>query len=231
MQKIKKYISLVIFVLLFWQCSEIRQVDPLSLGSQYFPLKVGDYRIYNVSGVRYINIQDSIEYAYQLKESVIDSFTNLESGISFTIQREKRNSELDTWAIDSIWTARKTERTAIMVENNMPIIKLSFPIGDSVSWDGNRLNDQPFDEYKMVNINTSFSNESTSYNNTLTVVQEDLSDPFVQNNLEREIYAENIGLIFKDITRILYAQNEYYGLQKINSGIKYYQSLTEYGKE
>ena len=231
MQKISKYVSLVLAVMLFWQCSETSEVDPLSLGSQYFPLEVGDYRIYDVSGVRYNNMLDSIEFTYQLKESVKDSFTNLESGYSYTIQREKRNSELDTWEIDSIWTARKTDRTAIMVENNVPFIKLSFPIGDNISWDGNSLNDQQIDEYIMVNTNTSFSNELTSYSNTVTVIQEDLSDPFVQNNLEWEVYAEDIGLIFKEITLVYYAQNEYYGLQKINSGIKYYQSLTEYGKE
>ena len=129
------FITVILIGLLFWQCSETKEVNPEDLGTKYFPLNSGDYRVYQVDGVRYYAFNDSVEFSYLLKETVTDSFTNLESGISYRIQRQKKLNETEPWEIDSIWTARKDIRTAISVENNVPLIKLSFPIQEGKTWD------------------------------------------------------------------------------------------------
>jgi len=230
--RISIYVFALILGTIFWQCTETKEVDPSSLGTKYFPLEVGDFRIYDVSGVEYISTLDSVEFSYMLKESVVDSFTNLESGISFKIQREKKIAEEDVWEVDSVWTARKDDRTAVQVENNVAYVKLSFPISDSLNWDGNRLNDKINDEYMLVSVGQTFSSKFESYNNTATVIQEYLPDLVVNWISKKEIYAEDVGLVYKENEKIYFrTEPDFLNLGVIKSGLKYYQHLVEYGKE
>lgn len=228
-KRITNSLLYLLFLGLFWQCSEIKDTDPQSLGSSFFPLNVGDYRIYQVEGIKYALDVDSL-FSYQLKESVVDSFINLESGISYKILREKKDDQADVWLFDSLWTARKDEGKAVMVENNVPIVKLTFPIGDSVSWDGNSLNDQFQDEFTMTSVNRPYSDDFASYNNTATVIQEFLPDLNVNWISRKEVYAESFGLVYKENILLIYNQSAI-GAEIVDSGLRYYQHLVEYGKE
>ena len=227
--RISNYFLSAFIVGLFWQCSETKEIDPRDFGASLFPLNVGEYRIYQVEGIEY-NISNDSLFSYQLKETVIDSFTNLESGISYKILREKKNNADETWQFDSLWTARKDLRKAVMVENNVPIVKLSFPIGDSLAWDGNSLNDKNIDEFIMIDINRTFSGEYDTYSNTTTVIQEFLPDFNVNWISRKEVYAESIGLVYKEKIVLIYNQSAI-GAEIIDSGIRYHQHLVEYGKE
>ena len=216
---------------LFWQCTETKELSPEELGTTYFPLKTGIYSIYQVYGTRYVSSNDSIEFSYLLKENVLDSFENLESGISYIIERQKKYNEVDPWAIDSIWTARKDERTAVLVENNVPMVNLTFPFKENKIWDGNKLNDKSEDEFEMIQIRQPYTDSFGSYERTVTVIQEDLPDIFVKSILKKEIYAEDKGLVFKESIILNYRQGDDYGLEIIESGLKYFQHLVEYGEE
>ena len=172
MEGIKKFVFFVVIAGLCCQCSDNgTEVLPID-GSDYFPLKTGTFQVYQVSEIKYNSPQDSTVSSYQLKVSVLDSFTNLELGISYTILREKRADEQLPWSQDSIWTARKDDRSAIMVENNVPIVKLTFPLRDSVSWDANMLNGKDVEEYIMLDVEEPSSDDYGSHNKTVTVLQE-----------------------------------------------------------
>jgi len=170
---------------------------------------------------------DSTVFSYWLKESIVDSFQNLEGGISYKIQRDKRFSEREPWVLDSIWTARKDERTAVMVENNIPIVKLSFPIKENITWDGNRLNNYDEKKFEMVDVGKPFTGDFDSFPKTITVIQEYIPDNIVNSISKKEVYAENVGLISKENIILIYVQ----GTGIIDSGIKYYQHLVAYGEE
>jgi len=217
--------------LLYSACSETKEMSPDELGYTYFPLKTGIYSIFQVNGVKYINSNDSTVFSYQLKESVVDSFTNLESGLSYKIVREKRSNEDELWETDSIWTARKDEIRAIRVENNVPVISLTFPLGENKSWDANGLNSQAENEFEMINIGDSFSGAYASFDHTVTVIQEEIPDRIVNFISKKEIYSKDIGLVYKENIILIYKQDDYLGLEIVDSGIKYFQSLVEYGEE
>lgn len=232
MQKITRNILFGIFVILnLWSCTQTREVEPGSLGTNYFPLNVGAYRIYQIDGVKYFSYNDSIEFSYQIKEHVVDSFTNLEGGISYKIQRDKKYEENEAWEIDSIWTARKDGYSAITVENNVPFVKLTFPLEENKKWDGNRFNDAEKDEYEMIDVDKGYSTEFDTFGKSVTIIQEDFPINFEKKIFKREVYAEGIGLVEKENTTLFFLQEEFWGLEKINSGIKYFQYLTEHGKD
>jgi hypothetical protein len=228
-RKVYKYIFVVLSVALFWQCSETKEVDPSILGISYFPLEVGEYRIYQVEGTKY-SVNDDSLFTYQLKESVLEAFENLESGISYKILREKKFDEDGSWQFDSLWTARIEEGKAIVVENNVPIVKLTFPMEDSTSWDGNSLNDKNQDIFTMLDVNKTFPGEYNTYDHTTTVIQEYLPDLKVNWISRKEIFAETVGLVYKENITLIYNQSAL-GAEIVDAGIRYHQHLIEYGKE
>ncbi len=224
------YILIFFTGLLFWRCSETKELNPEDLGSQYFPLETGMYRIYQVKGVQYNSIIDSVEFSYFLMESVGESFRNLENGISYKILRQKKVDLDDSWEIDSIWTARKDEQVAILVENNVPLIKLAFPLKEGKTWDGNGLNANHADEYELVNVGLSYVGEHDSFEKTAMVIHEDIPDYIVNFKSRREVYAENVGLVYKENVILNFNQDNI-GAGIVDSGLKYYQHLVEYGEE
>ena len=90
LDKMRISVLFIIIASIFWQCTETKEVNPEELGTNYFPLKTGTYKIYQVNSTEYVSSGDSIVLSYLLKESVVDSFQNLESGISYKIQRQKK---------------------------------------------------------------------------------------------------------------------------------------------
>jgi hypothetical protein len=225
-----------IFCLLagFWilsACTEVKDIDSEDQGWAYFPLKVGQYVIFDVNGVQYNNFNDSVVFSYQLKESVVDSFQNLESGVSYKILREKRADASVSWETDSLWTSRKDVLRAVRVENNVPVISLTFPLKENKSWDANGLNDKPSANYEMVKVGQPYVGINHSFNETVTVIQEDIPDKIVNFISKKEIYSRDVGMVYKENIILKYRQGDFLGLEVVDSGIRYFQSLSEYGEK
>ncbi|MCZ6521759.1 MAG: hypothetical protein O6848_09720, partial [Bacteroidetes bacterium] len=140
-----------------------------------------------------------------------------------------------TWSLDSVWTTRRTAIQGIVVENNTPFVKLVFPVDENKTGDGNVLNTKEFDEYQMVNVFREFvidSLESISFGNTITVIQNDFRDNITMNDVRTEVYAENIGLVYKNIEILQFcADPDCVGLEIVEVGRKLKQKIIDFGKE
>jgi len=200
--KIKGWIFIVsasIIVAIIDACSPGNlEPDSSRLGLEYFPLETGNYRVYEVKEITY-NTQGKDTFNYFIREKVLEPFENAEGGISYKIERSSRSSINDPWQQDSIWTARRDAQKAVVVENNIPLVKLVFPLREEKTWNGNVLTDREPDEYTMVNLRWAYDDSVENvYDKTVTVIQEENRDPVVQTNLRREVYAEYIGMIYKE---------------------------------
>ena len=124
---------LVVFFLL--GCSE----EPLPpqterVGFDFFPLQTGLFRTYEVEQVEF-SVITSDTSRFQLQEVVVDSFLNAENDYSYILHRLTRADEGSEWQLDSVWTTRRTSTLAVVVENNISIIKLVFPVAADKEWD------------------------------------------------------------------------------------------------
>ncbi len=216
---------------LFWQCTEVKEINPEELGANYFPLQIGTYRTYQVDGAIMDYTGDSIEFSYLLKESVVDSFQNLEGGISYRLERQKQYDENDLWEIDSVWTARVDGQTAVRIEHNVPVVSLIFPLAENKTWDGNKLNNKSKLEFEMINIGQPFTDSFGSFGATVTVIQQYLPDVFVTSISKKEIYSKDKGLVYKENIILKYKQDGDYGDEIVESSLVYYQYLLAYGEE
>lgn len=164
-----------------------------------------------------------------MKEIVSDS-SIIGEETSYRLDRYRRADALGTWVIDSVWSARLNTYQAIVVENNIPIIKLSFPLTEDKRWDGNAMNSIDFDEFKIKNLGMPFETNGIDYSNTLQMFKEDLRDPLgiTQDNYRVEVFSAGLGLIYKLDENVKYCND--CPPFTIEQGIVYEQKLLEIGK-
>ncbi|PMD98629.1 hypothetical protein BWI97_03630 [Siphonobacter sp. BAB-5405] len=225
----KKVYAVLFLALSVWSCKPA-DTEPAS-DYDYFPLEKGNFVIYDVTQTQYALAQDSVQSQYQIKELVADAFTGLDGESSFRLERYRRNSQQQAWAIDSVWTARRTLNQAIRTENNVPYVKLWFPVYPKQTWNGNVLNSNDPDEYEVTQKDQPLKIGSNDFSKTLTVVQENKVSAIDLVN-RKEIYAKGVGLIYRERTELYYCQSAAcFGQNKIDFGTRFIQQISSYGKE
>ena len=208
------------------------EITPEEMGYYFFPLERGIYRDYKVHRIEYSVLGNHDTLDYFLKEQVADSFLNQAGGISYKLERYTKTSDTLTWQLDSVWTVTKSTTNVVVVENNVPFVKLVFPVKEQKKWDGNAFNVRSEELYTYEYTFQPIVIGERNYNSTLKVIHQDNPDNIVMTDIRNEIYAENIGLIYKESIILHYCtDNECLGDLIIEQGINYKQELIEHGKE
>lgn len=238
-----KYLAFFLFALFFWQCSEseelLRKKD-----SEYFPLSVGTFHIYDVEESRYSVIGGQEDFVYQLKLMLTDSFANNAGGTTFVIQRSIRDNEMKDFEYLDTWSARIEANQAIVNEGNIAFVRLEFPLTVGRQWNGNALNTLKgeeacgdnlsftCDQYVVESIGKLFQIKEEVLTETVEIIQSNNIDLIVKQDVRKEVYARNIGLVYKESSVLNYCTvGACIGLQQIDDGYTLKQTLTEYGKE
>jgi hypothetical protein len=232
-QNFKSVYFLFCFIILLGACDVEKTVPDVSTwGKEYFPLERNSYRIYNVSIISYSILGEAESTNYQLKEVVSDSFLNLKNEYTFILNRYKKSASELEWKLDSVWTASMDNHKIVVAENNVPFVKMVFPVLENKQWNGNVMNANEEEKYRMSSVGNGFMIGDTNFENTITVLQMDNPDTILIRDKRWEIYAKNIGLIYKEKIQLKYCSElACIGEGKIDSGTKYRQELIEYGKE
>jgi hypothetical protein len=230
MKKIYLWLSLV---LLLASCdTSDANLELVPQGKEYFPLTVGTFVAYNVKEINYfLNEPRRTEATYQLKEVIKEQYKDLANNTTYRIERYRRANGRDNWTLLNVWTARIDYLAAIKVEENVPIIKLAFPAENGKKWNGNSLNTLNQDEFEIRDAGKSFIFAGKNYTETLTVQQSNDST-IVNKDKRMEIYAKNIGLIYKKFDVVQYCQfDNCRGKAEIERGNFLEMSVFDYGKE
>lgn len=233
--RIQLLFSTLLMVSLGWlmvacQTSTVEPVNGL-VGYEYFPLQKGRYIIYDVDSTTVRFVYGQRYSKYQLKELVSDSFPDIFGNITFKIIRYIRPDADATWRLDSVWTASRTASQAVKTENNVPFVKMIFPLKNKATWDGNRLN--PYfkgnpETYTIGMLGESFAVGGTTYPNVVQIIQAQDSS-LIDKNVSIEYYAEGIGLIYKQKIQYNYRQDP--PSDSVITGGNYHQRIITHGKE
>jgi hypothetical protein len=226
--KNKLYIF-ILSVVLFASCKG--KEETFDQGYDYYPIAKGNYKIYDVRFEDY-STSGTVTEDYQIKEIVTDTFT-LNGELKYRIERFKRAISSDPWpeTPDSVWTSVVFSSRIIKAENNVRFVKLTFPVENGKSWNGNAENDFGDDQYVLNSVGKSFTVNGQLYSKTATVLQSPNDSNFVNKDYRKEVYAKGIGMIYKVKEIYEYEQGANWGLYKIESGIKYYERLNSYGSQ
>ncbi len=219
-------------LLLAISCQEETIVpDNSRLGTDFFPMEKGLFWEYEVNLTTY-NLLDSLPLHYFLREVVADTFTDLSGQTSFRLERFSRDTASVAWELDSVWTARVSATQVVRTENNVPFIKLTFPLAEGKQWNGNTLNNRGTEPYTINSLGGSLELGDTTFNNTLVVLQKEVLDTIVFQDVRREYFASEVGMVKKEFIQLNYCSSEEcFGQKIIDSGRKLRMELVAYGKE
>ena len=224
MKKIVPYLLLLIATTMV-SCSDDETTNsPSGLIYSYFPTNVGHEVIYDVSLITkddFTGAQDTS--IYQIKEVVESVFQDDQDRPTQRLERYRRDNPNDAWVISDVWTANMTASRVEKMEENIPYVKMVFPINSSVSWNGNILNTLDEQEYEYDNLHQSDFVGGINFDSTLTVIQMDFSD-ILQTLYQIEKFAPGVGLIYKEDINIQTA----YPAQGIKSQRLYKETIVSW---
>lgn len=225
-----------IFLILVLLACEDKPVT-VELGTDFFPLRTGREWTYSVNKTTYSYLSAPVEESYELKIAVTDS-TLINGIVTYSLVVSTRSTSNNEWQTEQSWSARISGNQAIQNESNITRVKMIFPVGANTVWDGNQYNNElPFLEdyvttaeqrlFRVEDFNEAKELSSgLNFTGTLTVVISNLFDPIIGQDLQKETYARNVGLIYKEVTQLVFCnQGSCTGLQQ---GVSYTQTLTSY---
>jgi len=204
-------------------------LDP-DLGKSYYFLVEGKYREYNVYEIRYDAVGSDTS-RYQIREEIGSSFMS-GGHESHIVNRFKRDNSTQPWELDSVWTARIETDKAVSIENNVPVVKMTFPADTSRRWDGNFYNGQEPRIQRLKNFNSSFTVGLNTFLRTAEVELSNDDDFFTFRDVRTEVYRDSIGLIYRDYVVVGFCNRRddpCYGQRVITSGRLYREELYAHG--
>jgi hypothetical protein len=190
------------FLCLFVLSCKKEHVTPGSNSFNYFPTEQGRYVIYEVDSVLHSdndnNTDDSVyHWHFQIKEVIDETFIDGEGRLVQVIRRFRRDNDSLEWIQENVCTQLLTLTAAYRTEDNIIYHRLAFPIsGNTKPWNGNDMNTLDEEMYEYEGFHVPIEMNSLAFDSTLSVLQVD-EDNFVERIYGEEIYANHVGLIFR----------------------------------
>jgi hypothetical protein len=240
------YLLMVICAGFLYGCSETEELGDAEAGKTYFPLAIGDYRVYNVQFEEYLQGDTVTKQSFQLRERVDTLFNNLAGQLTYKIIRSKRANSSENWIDDSLITVTVTNDQLIHQSGNLSLVKMVFPVKENQYWSPNVYNNLDFDTLAngsaapkllrshYTEVGQPFSVGNSYYPKTVKVVVND-EETFINIDKREEVYAEDIGLVYKKYNIINYCTQQPCGgipdnYNFILTGYTRIETLESYGK-
>ncbi|MGF1533229.1 MAG: hypothetical protein ACFCUI_05970 [Bernardetiaceae bacterium] len=187
---------LIFGLFLLGACREdVPEIVDFSDDYAYAPLEQDLTRVYQVEETVYRLNAETTESRYQLRERIGRRLSAPDPAEErYELLRYRRADATQNWVLDSVWTIQKTADRLVRVENNVPFVRLRFPLREGRSWDGNSFNTRRRENYQITNFNAPKQISNFDFPETLTVIQR-ADSSLVNRDIRREVYARGVGLV------------------------------------
>lgn len=224
----KKQLFFLALTVLCLSCNHKDDSVPELAGKDYFPTDSGRYWIYNVHEIKYNS--DTTDTIYQRKDIIFNTFEYQNTTVYELYRFYKANNVTD-WPLqpDSVWSFTTDQNQITIKESNIEYVRLVFPLSNGKIWNGNTKNTSLRDDYTVSNFKKPYSVNTLSFPETVNIVEEH-SLNLVYKDYRNRIYAQNVGLIYKNYEQLNFntdANN--IGQGKIEFGSIIEETLIEYG--
>ncbi len=180
--------------------------------SDYFPLALGQERIYELDSIVFdLNAAQRIDSAHLFwREVVADTFRDAGGELWYTIERYQRQADTLPWVFSQTLAASRENGRAFWLENNLKFVKLVFPFDEFTFWDGNAYIPQgveitvggetlkAFDDwsYGVDHLAEADTLQSKIYEQ-VAFIREAESENLISLRLAESRYARGVGLIYR----------------------------------
>lgn len=177
----------ILFLLVSCETNEVTSTAP-----DYFPLKIGFWQTYRVTGVDWYN-NEATPFDYELKTEITDSFVSGSGEDRFVIFRYTRPTGSSTWTYLDTWSAWSDDHGVQVAEGDVVYKKIGLPVTPGGTWNSNEFNSKEPDEYLIKSEGESFAR----FDICLRVLEEDDYTFFVNDDYRESIYASGVGLVYR----------------------------------
>lgn len=202
--------AILTFMLSLFNCSKNDISVPMP-GNHYFPIKEGFWVEYHVDSIAYNSLQDTvIKYNYILRETIGSSFEDIAGNKWHRVYRQTKTDISGNFSPAGVVAHKISHQTAERIENNLRFIKLAFPFRINKQWNGNsyiNYDDHFFcDFYGDWDYKYKELFQKKEINDiridSVVVVQHVADSGLICKNHIVEMYAPNIGLVYKKVERL-----------------------------
>lgn len=235
---IKKILPLLFILVMsisaLFSCKKVH-IPTGDITLNYFPLHLGNYIVYNVDSIYWNEAScDSYNVQTYMKYAITDTFRDNQNRLSYIMNVYTSNDPNGygywipqrviylTYLTQSYIPSTVTTSTPVVTttgllynEDGNQYVKLSFPIENGGTWQGNQyiVNDTANQwlqnwTYSYSNYHLSYDNGYINKENTVTVLEDNESYNYLNVDSQvygyriysEDIYAYNIGMIYRQFT-------------------------------
>jgi len=208
-------LSLGLSLLLGSACKDSQtqlEIEP-DISQSYYPLEIGKYLMYTVDSVFYKEdvLPDTVRI--MAREEITDTLRDNEGELIYRVERFERANNNQPWEIRQVLAIKQTDTQAERIENNQRFISLTFPFRRNVTWDGIGFNSDSLQITVRGEVIEVYKDWESQYDeifvpqavntflfdSTVSVFHANSSN-FIEQRLNREVYAKGIGLVVKEMS-------------------------------
>ncbi len=211
MNMIKTALAITVSVVIMMQiCCTKKDLPENPYYYDYFPIITGSWIVYDVDSIVYDELNNRVDtFYFRIRETVKEKYIDNTGAIAYRVVQEKKRDTL-AWHVNRVISHKRDKRTAERVEEGLRYIKLVFPVRPYTSWKGNAYitYDDPWHcnflgdwEYEYMSINEPYAINGFLFDSSL-VVQQVADSGLICKNYAVEVYAKNVGLVYKYTERL-----------------------------
>lgn len=138
---LRPLVGLWLVLLLLASCDEVAYIEP-DFGYDYRPLSIGQYWDYTVDSIQIFPAGSGTTgrtiARYEWRESVVDTFTDLEGQLVYEIERLRRDSGEIDWQLHDVMRVQQLEQRTLVTTDNRTLVELIHPPKQGETWDALR---------------------------------------------------------------------------------------------
>lgn len=209
----------VVYVFILSSCKKNDMLSSSVKADNYYPVANEKVWIYRLDSTTIPAFGTSlITNSYHMKDSIGNSFIDNTGRVSWAVYRFITDTlEQSPWqSLSSYYITPTANDVEVVDDNNLRFIKLTTPVRAGYTWQGNSFIDtrsatSPYQyldgwNYMYTTVDSSYTTLSGIIDSTVTVFQRDETSPegpfdpefYQQRNYSVEVYAKNVGLIYKN---------------------------------
>lgn len=221
---------IVTATLLLSACGKESASPSYTTPESYFALEPGKTIVYQLDSTVKTPFTDTAFHvvSYQAKDVIDAPITDILGRPGWRVYRYLRplnSTDENDWVPNMTYQITPLRNAVEVIEHNLRFQKLAFPISEDITWRGNRyINTTPggpldyYDswQYRYSSINQPFDALENGFDSTITIVQTDEALGVIDGKPENagldayyiysvEVYAKNVGLIYKDFRHWKYS--------------------------
>jgi len=199
MKNLRSITLLLGFILFIASCAkeDSNYVAPDDPSLAYFPIDSGLTRYYMIDSVywdEFTGTNDTV--SYELKEVIAGTFIDNEGRLAQRLERFRKDT-FGNWIIHKVWSSHRNNFRAEKVEDNIRIVKLTFPCSTGVSWNGYAYNTKEPQKFEFLGVGIPGSTSNLNFLETVRVLQDDEPFNLLYDNYSEEDFAKNIGMYYR----------------------------------